>query len=198
MNRRPIDFTQWTGSSRPKGFFRSYARDWGKVCGGNAILLLSNMVSFVIGLCMVMFLFPLIFTTFTPANLKDFILSNEMADAAEVTDESVANIFYTLCMLSSFLLSGMLLVVNGPFYSAVSYYFRNLLIGEGSLKTDIKKGLRDNWKKSLGATFVSIVITSVLLFNIGYYQRSDYGTMAIAAKSFFSVLLAFWPKTAPA
>ncbi|MBO4927535.1 MAG: DUF624 domain-containing protein [Clostridiales bacterium] len=115
-----------------------------------------------------------------------------MADAESATEDSVANVYYMLCMLSSLMLSGMLLVVNGPFYSAVSFYFRNMLTGEDSLKKDLKQGLKDNWKQSIVVSLISIVITAVLLFNIGYYQRADMGTMSLAAKSFFSVLLAFW------
>jgi len=192
MNQKPFDTAGLAGTSKTKGFFRSYGRDWGKVCGCNALLMSSNLLSFVIGICLVMLLFPLIFESFTPANLKQVIIDNNLANVAEVTDEAVESIFYTLCMLSSFLLTGMLLVVNGPFYSAVSFYFRNLLTGEGDFKADFKKGLKENWKKSLAASILSIVVTVVILFNIGYYQRADFGTASLAAKSFFSVLLAFW------
>lgn len=192
MNRQPFEKEKWESSLKSKGFFRSYGRDWGKVCGCNALLLFSNMIPFVIGLCMVMFLFPLIFPSFTPDGLREYILNNGMADAESATEDSVANVYYMLCMLSSLMLSGMLLVVNGPFYSAVSFYFRNMLTGEDSLKKDLKQGLKDNWKQSIVVSLISIVITAVLLFNIGYYQRADMGTMSLAAKSFFSVLLAFW------
>ncbi|MBR5974660.1 MAG: hypothetical protein IK020_05695 [Clostridiales bacterium] len=192
MTQRPFDASQWEETGKIKGFWRSYARDWGKVCGCNALLMGVNMLSFVIGICLVMFLLPLIFTSFTPAGLKDFILETEMVEATSVTDEAVENIFYTLCMLSSFFMIGMLLVVNGPFYSAVSFYFRNLITGEGDFRVDFKKGLKENWKKSLAASILSIVVTVVILFNIGYYQRAEMGTLSLAAKSFFTVLLSFW------
>ena len=194
MNQQLLNSGDWDKVEKKKGFFRSYFRDCGKVAAGNAILLLANMIVFVIALCVVMLFFPMIFPVFLPDALKDYIIGTGLVDAALVTDEEVNNIYYMMCMLSAFLLNGFYLVANGPFCSAISYYFKNVLIGENSIKHDIKKGLKDNWKQSLGASFISLIITLVLLFNIGYYTNGAMGngTLSMAAKSFFFCLLWFW------
>ena len=136
----------------------------------------------------------MVFPVFLPDKLKEYILDTDLVDKALVTDESVNNIYYLMCMISSFALCGLGLVTNGPFCSAVSYYFKNVLIGENDFKADIKKGLKDNWKRSLGASVISLIITIILIYNIGFYQSGAMwtGVAAMAAKSFFFCLLSFW------
>lgn len=194
MNQKQLNKEDWGKVERKRGFFRSYARDFGKVTAGNAIMLGANMIIFPIALCVVMLLFPMIFPVFLPDELKEYIINTGLVDKALVTDEEVNQIYYLMCMLAGFLLNGMLLVANGPFCSAISYYFKNVIIGENDLKKDLKKGLKDNWKKSLGASAISVLVTCVLLFNIGYYQNGPFsdGAMGMAAKSFFFCILWFW------
>ncbi|MBQ5967265.1 MAG: DUF624 domain-containing protein [Clostridiales bacterium] len=194
MSQQPLISGDWDKVESKKGFFRSFARDWGKVFGGNAFLLLGNMIVFVIALCVVMLFLPMVFPVFLPDKLKEYILDTGLVDKALVTDESVNNIYYLMCMISSFALCGLGLVTNGPFCSAVSYYFKNVLIGENDFKADIKKGLKDNWKRSLGASVISLIITIILIYNIGFYQSGAMwtGVAAMAAKSFFFCLLSFW------
>ena len=42
-----------------KSFLKAYGNNWAKVCISNAVLLLCNLLSMVIGLAIVMFIFPL-------------------------------------------------------------------------------------------------------------------------------------------
>lgn len=193
MNQKQLNKEDWGKVERKRGFFRSYARDFGKVTAGNAIMLGANMIIFVLTLCVVMFFVSWIFPVFRPDALKDYIIGTGLVDESLVTDEEVNNMYYLMCMICAFLFNGFLLIANGPFCSAVSYYFKNVLIGENSIKHDIKKGLKDNWKKSFGASFISLIVTMVLLFNIGYYQNGvGSASFAMAAKSFFFCLLWFW------
>ncbi|MBR5041455.1 MAG: DUF624 domain-containing protein [Clostridiales bacterium] len=194
MNQQPLISGDWDKVEKKKGFFRSFGRDYGKVFGGNAFLLVGNMLVFVIALCVVMLFVPMVFPFFLPDKLKEAILDTGLIDKSLVTDESVNNIYYLMCMISSFALCGLGLVTNGPFCSAVSYYFKNVLIGENDFKADIKKGLKDNWKRSIGASVISLLVTIVLIYNIGFYQSGAMwsGMAATAAKSFFFCLLSFW------
>ena len=176
MNHQQLNSEDWNKVEKKRGFFRSYARDFGKVSAGNFVLLVGNMIVFVLALCVVMLLFPMIIPQFLPDKLKEYILDTGLVDESLVTDDAVNNMYYLMTI------------------SAVSYYFKNVLIGENSFKDDIKKGLKDNWKKSLGAMFVSLIVTCVLLFNIGYYQNGPMsgGAMGMAAKSFFFCILSYW------
>lgn len=194
MNNQKLNSEDWNKVERKKGFFRSYARDFGKVSAGNFVLLLGNMIIFIVALCVVMLFFPMIIPQFMPDSLKDYIIGTGLVDESLVTDEAVNNMYYLMTMLASFMLCGFNLVTNGPFVSAVSYYFKNVLTGESAFKDDIKKGFKDNWKKSIGATVISLIVTCVLLFNIGYYQNGPMsgGAMGMAAKSFFFCILSYW------
>ena len=194
MNHQQLNSEDWNKVEKKRGFFRSYARDFGKVSAGNFVLLVGNMIVFVLALCVVMLLFPMIIPQFLPDKLKEYILDTGLVDESLVTDDAVNNMYYLMTMIASFMLCGFNLVANGPVCSEVSYYFKNVLIGENSFKDDIKKGLKDNWKKSLGAMFVSLIVTCVLLFNIGYYQNGPMsgGAMGMAAKSFFFCILSYW------
>lgn len=191
MRNRELKSQNWQKGFAQKGFFRSFWHNATKVLTCNALLFGVNILSFLVGICIVFLVAPMISSVFTLDGLKTFILENELASVESVTDDAVASIFYLISLLFSMLLTGSLLIVNGPFHAAVSYYFKNLLAGDASFKTDFKQGLKDNWKKSLGASFLSILITFVVLFNIGYYSSSS-GILAMAAKCFFLTVLVFW------
>ena len=145
MNHQQLNSEDWNKVEKKRGFFRSYARDFGKVSAGNFVLLVGNMIVFVLALCVVMLLFPMIIPQFLPDKLKEYILETGLVDGSLVTDDAVNNMYYLMTMIASFMLCGFNLVANGPVCSAVSYYFKNVLIGENSFKDDIKKGLNVNW-----------------------------------------------------
>ena len=48
MNQKQLNKEDWGKVERKRGFFRSYARDFGKVTAGNAIMLGANMIIFVL------------------------------------------------------------------------------------------------------------------------------------------------------
>ncbi len=192
MNRSLGKSQNWQKGFAEKGFWKSFGHNWAKVLASNSILLGANILAFAISLCLVLFVFPMIFSFFTPDGLRTFILENKMAAEADVTPEAVDSIFYLMAMLASMFVSGMMLIVNGPFYSALSYYYKGLLTGDASFKSDFKRGLKDNWKKSLGAMFLSILVTAILFFDIGYFQLADMGMMSAFANGFFLCLLVFW------
>lgn len=192
MRDRSLKSQNWQKSFVQKGFWRSFAHNWSRIIGCNSILLGANLISTLIALLIVFFAAPMISSLFTFDGMKSFMIDNELVAAEALTDQAVETFFFMLSFLMAFLLSGLMLVVNGPFYSAVSYYFKNLLIGEASFKSDFKSGLKDNWKKSLGVSVISVLLTTLALFNIGYYQQLDLGLVGTIAKCFFLTVLVFW------
>ncbi|MBR2751442.1 MAG: hypothetical protein IKD90_09960 [Clostridiales bacterium] len=175
-----------------KSFLKAYGHNWAKVCISNAVLLLCNLLSMVIGLAIVMFIFPFIFPSFLPDSLKDFLLTNGFVLEAEATNEAVQSIYYLLCLILDMMMTGLMFVINGPVQCGIVYYLRNLLEGDARLRDDFKKGMKLNWKKSLGACILSILVTVVLIFNIGYYRNVGMGSITPFVQGFFTWCLVFW------
>ena len=48
MNHQQLNSEDWNKVEKKRGFFRSYARDFGKVSAGNFVLLVGNMIVFVL------------------------------------------------------------------------------------------------------------------------------------------------------
>lgn len=183
---------KWQKGFAKKGFCRSFSANWTRVLACNSLLLGLNLISFIIGLLIVFLVGPMFSSAFTIDGLRTFLIENNLTTAEAATEEAVNAIFYLLSLCLSMMLTGMILVVNGPFYTAVCYYFKNLLVGDGSFKSDFKSGLKENWKKSLGAMLISIFVTTIVLFNIGYYQQVGLGLLGTLAKCFFLTVLVFW------
>lgn len=176
----------------PKNFIKAYGRNWSRVCGCNALLLGTNILSVLISLCIVLFIIPLIFPFFMPTKLADFLAEHNMISDANSVAEAADSVFFMISLVLELMMTGMLLVVNGPIQAGVCYYFRNLLTGDASFKTDFVKGMKMNWKKSLGASILSILMTVILCFNIGYYQNGFLGSASVFFKGFFTCVLVFW------
>ena len=80
MNHQQLNSEDWNKVEKKRGFFRSYARDFGKVSAGNFVLLVGNMIVFVLALCVVMLLFPMIIPQFLPDKLKEYIRDTVLVD----------------------------------------------------------------------------------------------------------------------
>ena len=174
-----------------KSFFKAYGHCWSKVCVSNALMLLFNILSMLIGFAIIMFMVPFIFPFFVPDSLKDYLVTNGYIDA-EATAEAVQSLYYLACLVLEMLLCGFMFVINGPVQCGIAYFMRNLLQGGGSMWPDIKKGVKENWKKSLAASFLSILMTVILIFNIGYYRNVGMGGITPIIQGFFTWCLVFW------
>ncbi len=176
----------------PKSFMRAFGRNWSKVMGCNALILLANTLSILISLCMIMFIVPLIFPFFMPNKLGDFLVQNGFVTDIGTAEEAANSVFYMASLVLELMMTGMLFVINGPIQAGICYYFRNVLTGDARFKTDFVKGMKMSWKKALGASILSIFVTAILLFNIGYYQNGFLGSASVFFKGFFTCILVFW------
>ena len=85
-------------------------------------------------------------------------------------------------------LMGSTLLVIGPFQAGFTQVYRNLHRQEGVfLFTDFKEGMKSNWKQSLAASFISLVVTALCLLAVGFYLNvgTSWGT---AIGTFFVIL----------
>ncbi|MBR3058585.1 MAG: hypothetical protein IKG93_11545 [Clostridiales bacterium] len=174
------------------GFWRTFGRNWSRLISCNALFLICNIISMFIAFFMVLTMFPFLFKIFLFENFKDFLVSNGMFTLEEATDEAVNSIYYLVSLICEMSLVGFLLIINGPIQCGICYYMRNMITGDASFKADFKKGVKENWKKGLGASIISLLVTVILIFNIGYYKNVSSGTVTLFVQGFFIWCLVFW------
>lgn len=172
-------------------FFRGYFTHFLKLMGANALFLVFNIPSMLIAFAFCLVFLPNYNSIFIPENFVNFvsdlgIIGNEVvADAATSTGY---NLYYLIIVFCVMFLLGSTLVCIGPFQSGFATIYRNLARGQGvSVFSDFKDGLKKNWKMSLKNMFISLILTAVILFGIGFYAN-HFGKFGSGASIFFIVI----------
>ena len=181
-----IDF-----SERAKGpfahFFMSGWNHLVRLMAVNALFLLFNIPAIAIA-----FLYGVVFL---PGLVNAFDLSKfitvpnnvGVALSAENTQlsfqlVSLLFVFFVVSMVAS------LLICVGPFQAGFAQVYKDIRNGTSvSLFSSFKTGLKDNWKKSLGAMFIGMIFSAVIILAVDFYMNlgSDVG---IVIATIFCVL----------
>ncbi|MCR4731022.1 MAG: DUF624 domain-containing protein [Saccharofermentans sp.] len=181
-----IDF-----SERAKGpfahFFMSGWNHLVRLMAVNALFLLFNIPAIVIA-----FLYGVVFL---PGLVNAFDLSKfitvpnnvGVALSAENTQlsfqlVSLLFVFFVVSMVAS------LLICVGPFQAGFAQVYKDIRNGTSvSLFSSFKTGLKENWKKSLGAMFIGMLFSAVIILAVDFYMNlgSDVG---IVIATIFCVL----------
>ena len=172
-------------------FFRVLATRFFTLSLCNLLFVLINLPALAVTYIVVANVMPFISSSLSPQAISASIESLGVEQAAEMfTVEAVANnLYWVSVFLGSFLIVGLTLIVMGPFQTAFSYMYRNF-----SRETpiffwqDFIHTLKTNWKQSLIVSFISFLITSVLLLNIGFYATHLNGTLSKVLLGVFCVL----------
>ena len=181
-----IDF-----SERAKGplahFFISGWNHLVRLMAVNALFLLFNIPAIAIA-----FLYGVVFL---PGLVNAFDLSKfitvpnnvGVALSAENTQlsfqlVSLLFVFFVVSMVAS------LLICVGPFQAGFAQVYKDIRNGTSvSLFSSFKTGLKENWKKSLGAMFIGMIFSAVIILAVDFYMNlgSDVG---IVIATIFCVL----------
>ena len=181
-----IDF-----SERAKGpfahFFMSGWNHLVRLMAVNALFLLFNFPAIAIA-----FLYGVVFL---PGLVNAFDLSKfitvpnnvGVALSAENTQlsfqlVSLLFVFFVVSMVAS------LLICVGPFQAGFAQVYKDIRNGTSvSLFSSFKTGLKENWKKSLGAMFIGMIFSAVIILAVDFYMNlgSDVG---IVIATIFCVL----------
>ena len=181
-----IDF-----SERAKGpfahFFMSGWNHLVRLMAVNALFLLFNIPAIAIA-----FLYGVVFL---PGLVNAFDLSKfitvpnnvGVALSAENTQlsfqlVSLLFVFFVVSMVAS------LLICVGPFQAGFAQVYKDIRNGTSvSLFSSFKTGLKDNWKKSLGAMLIGMIFSAVIILAVDFYMNlgSDVG---IVIATIFCVL----------
>ena len=95
---------------------------------------------------------------------------------------SLLFVFFVVSMVAS------LLICVGPFQAGFAQVYKDIRNGTSvSLFSSFKTGLKENWKKSLGAMFIGMIFSAVIILAVDFYMNlgSDVG---IVIATIFCVL----------
>ena len=181
-----IDF-----SERAKGpfahFFMSGWNHLVRLMAVNALFLLFNIPAIAIA-----FLYGVVFL---PGLVNAFDLSKFITVPNNVgvtlSAENTQLSFQLVSLLFVFFVVSMvasLLICVGPFQAGFAQVYKDIRNGTSvSLFSSFKTGLKDNWKKSLGAMFIGMIFSAVIILAVDFYMNlgSDVG---IVIATIFCVL----------
>ena len=181
-----IDF-----SERAKGpfahFFMSGWNHLVRLMAVNALFLLFNIPAIAIA-----FLYGVVFL---PGLVNAFDLSKFITVPNNVgvtlSAENTQLSFQLVSLLFVFFVVSMvasLLICVGPFQAGFAQVYKDIRNGTSvSLFSSFKTGLKENWKKSLGAMFIGMIFSAVIILAVDFYMNlgSDVG---IVIATIFCVL----------
>lgn len=159
----------------------------------NLLFSIFNIPMFFVAFAFTIFILPILNDTFVPANFVEF-----MAEAGLVGNETINDIgaeasyqlYYLIVVFCVMFLVGSGLFCVGPFQAGFSKIYRNLYRQEGVfIIADFKDGVKENWKQALASMIISLVVSAVSLFAIGFYLNS--GTTLTTVFGTFFVLFFF-------
>lgn len=172
-------------------FFRVLALRFFSLCFCNLLFVLINLPTLAITYYVVAYVMPYISPSLSPQAISATIEGLGVDQAAEMfTIETAAgNLYWVSVFIGSFLVVGLTLIVMGPFQTAFSYVYRNYARETPIFFwQDFARALKTNWKQSLVVALVSFFVTSVLLFNIGFYATHLDGVLSQILLGVFCVL----------
>ena len=176
-------------------FFQIYGSKFFKLCTTNLIFLLFNIPSLVVAYIVSIFLLPMVNKTLDPAKFEAYMekLGITAADGTAAGSSVSMQLYFLLVLFTVMFAVGMLLVVNGPAQTGLSYVYRNFSRGTPVfLWSDFISALKKNWKQSLIASIIGFVVSAVTIFNIGFYNTVYTGQYSQVFSTIFVVLLIFF------
>ncbi len=175
-------------------FFQICGSKFFKLCTTNLIFLLFNIPSLILAYVASIFFLPMINRTLDPTNFEAYMekLGIAAADGTAAGSGASMQLYFLLVLFTVMFAVGMLLVVNGPAQTGLSYVYRNFSRGTPVfLWSDFISALKKNWKQSLIASIIGFVVSAVTIFNIGFYNTVYTGQYSQVFSTIFVVLFIF-------
>lgn len=157
----------------------------------NVLFLVFNIPMMLLAFAFVLFFLPYINSVFVPENFVQFMFDSGVVGNQSINDvgsDAAYQIYYLIVLFCVMFLLGSTLLVIGPFQAGFTQVYRNLYRQEGVfLFTDFKEGMKTNWKQSLAASIISVIVTALCLLATGFYLNigTSWGT---AIGTFFVIL----------
>ena len=110
----------------------------------------------------------------------------------EGNSEVSFQLYFLLVIFCITVLVPSLLFTVGPFQAGFAQVYKGIRTNTSeSLMSDFKRGIKENWKRSLGAMLIGIVITFIIILSIGFYSGFASITGIVISSVFKILLIAF-------
>ncbi len=172
-------------------FFYTLKTHFFTITSVNFLFLVFNIPMMLVAFAFVLLFLPYINSVFVPADFVQFMADSGVVGNQAINDvgtDAAYQIYYLIVVFCVMFLLGTTLIVIGPFQAGFTQIYRNLYRQEGAFVfSDFKEGMKNNWKQSLIASIVSIVVTALCLLATGFYLNlgTSWGT---AIGTFFIIL----------
>lgn len=172
-------------------FFRSFGTHFFKLTSANMLFVVMNIPAMLIAFAYCLVFLPAINDVFVPDNFVTYVTEIGLvanADINDVGNDAGFQLYYLIIVFCVMFLIGSLLVTIGPLHSGIANIYKNIARDNGVFFfSDLKDGIKTNWKQSLASMFISLVVTALLLSGIGFYSN-HFGKFGTAVSVFFTVL----------
>ena len=175
-------------------FFSCFGTHFLKLVLVNVMFLIFNIPSMLVAFGYCLIFLPMLNPVFVPKNFIAYMNELGIVGNSNINDvgtDAGYQLYYLIIVFSVMFLIGSLLICIGPFQSGFATIYRNIARGNGTfLWSDFKDGVKENWKKSLVTTFVTWLLTAILMLGIAFYAN-HFGRFGTAISVFFAVLFCF-------
>lgn len=186
MNRTEIDNDT---PATPKGplarFFMSGWSNLVRMMGVNVLFIIFNIPALALCYYMAAVFIPML----APVMKWDVFITVTETDGSEVISYQLLLllvVFFVMALLSS------LLICIGPFQAGFAQVYKGIRTNTSvSLFSDFKRGVKENWGKSLVAMLIGIVLTIVFMIAIVFYASLGSQSGIVVAMIFGILFFAF-------
>ena len=176
-------------------FFRTYTNKFFKLISTNLMFVLFNIPAMFVAYIGVIYFLPLINPVFEPTAFQNYLsdLGITAADASSTTGGAALQLYFLIVLFLVMFAVGMQLVSVGPVQTGLSYVYRNFARESATFVwSDFAMSFKNNWKQSLIATGISIVVTGVIMGNIAFYSSTYIGQYNRIFSTIFVMALVFY------
>jgi uncharacterized membrane protein YesL len=176
-------------------FFQTYAGKFFKLVSTNLMFVLFNIPSMIIAYIGVIYFLPLINPIFEPTAFQNYLagLGISAADASSTTGGAALQLYFLIVLFLVLFVVGMQLVSVGPVQTGLSYVYRNFARESATFVwSDFAMSFKNNWKQSLIATGITLIVTVVIMGNIVFYSSTYTGQYAHIFSTLFVMALVFF------
>lgn len=176
-------------------FFQTYSNKFFKIMSINLMTVLFNLPSIILAYIGVIFVLPQINPVFAPDKFQTYLMEVGItaADSATTSDGAALQLYFLMIVFLVMFVVGMQMIAVGPVQTGISYVYRNFARETPAFVwSDFAASFKSNWKQSTIVSFITIIMTGIILANIIFYMNVYDGKFAQVISVIFSMVLVFY------
>lgn len=167
------------------GFFISGWNNIVRMMASNVLYIIFNIPSLFIGVAYSFIFLPVLI----PAFKWESFVYVQLSDGTSALSSGL--FILLMFFFITFMLSGLLVCI-GPFQAGFNQVYKDIRGGTSfSFFGSFRNGLKNNWKKSLGAMFIGILVSAIILLAVSFYMNMHTTAGTVIGAVFVVLLFAF-------